>query len=89
ALSIPCVLGFNCKENVEWLRRYVNNTYSNLFEHAKKSFNTEKKCITMINSAKHKTCKLESNKDIQAGLSIKAKGWNTSSLVTQALEIQL
>ncbi|CAG8748240.1 20877_t:CDS:2, partial [Racocetra persica] len=59
ALSITCVLGFNCKENIEWLWGYVNNTYSNLFEHAKKLFNAKKKCITMINSAKHKARKLE------------------------------
>ncbi|RIB06466.1 hypothetical protein C2G38_512961 [Gigaspora rosea] len=89
ALSMTCVLGFNCKENVEWLRGYVNNTYSNLFEHAKKLFNAEKKRITMINSAKNKARKLESSEDIQAGLPIKAEGWNTSSSVTQALGIQL
>ncbi|CAG8661944.1 714_t:CDS:2, partial [Dentiscutata heterogama] len=89
ALLMTCVLGFNCKENVEWLRGYINNTYSNLFEHAKKLFNAKKKYITMINSAKHKARKLESSEDIQAGLPIKAEGWNTSSSVTQALGIQL
>ncbi|CAG8763572.1 2084_t:CDS:2, partial [Racocetra fulgida] len=58
----------------EWLRGYVNNTYSNLFEHAKKLFTAEKKCITIINSAKCKARKLEDSEDIQARLPIKAEG---------------
>ncbi|CAG8826445.1 22673_t:CDS:2, partial [Gigaspora margarita] len=86
---MTCVLGLNCKENVEWLRGYINNTHSNLFEHAKKLFTTEKNHITMINSAKRKARKLDNSEDIQAGLPIKTESWNTSSLVTQALGIQL
>ncbi|CAI2183421.1 16584_t:CDS:2 [Funneliformis geosporum] len=31
-LSIPFYLGLTTKENVEWLRDYISETYSNLFE---------------------------------------------------------
>src|SRR5205823_10369231 len=53
-LSMPFYLGLTTKENVEWLRDYVSETYPNLFEGAQELYKAELTGDKLLKAAKRK-----------------------------------
>jgi len=51
-LSMPFCLGLTTKENVEWLRGHISETYSNLFEDAQKLYKAELARDQLLKAAK-------------------------------------
>jgi hypothetical protein len=51
---MPFYLGLTTKENVEWLRGHISETYSNLFENAQKLYKAELARDQLLKVAKRK-----------------------------------
>lgn len=100
ALSMPFYLGLTTKENVEWLRGYVSETYSNLFEEAQELYKSELARDKLFKAAKRKAEEISnefqaqvselSNKNlIEKGLVLHSEGWKVSPQISQAMALQL
>ena len=93
-------MGLTTKENVEWLRGYVSETYPNLFKGAQELYKAELTGDKLLKAAKRKAEEISnefqaqvsksSNKNLlEKGLVLHSKRWKVSPQISQALALQL
>ena len=99
-LSMPFYLGLTTKENVEWLRGHISETYSNLFEDAQKLYKAELARDQLLKVAKRKAEEISNEFQLQVselsnenllekGLVLHPEGWKASPQISQAMALQL
>ncbi|GBC00699.1 hypothetical protein RclHR1_39410001 [Rhizophagus clarus] len=95
-ISIPDLLGFNDKNNVEFLRSIINAKFPTIFKDFKKNYSAINKGITLKQSCKRKgiailddiTLSSNSTSNIMSGLTVSREGLLMDGLSVQALAVQ-
>jgi hypothetical protein len=94
SISIPFLLGFTCKLNVQSLRGFISHNNLMLFQTDGKFFYAEKKRDKLLEQVKKKSQELKEDlyfnneRIIKSGLPISAKGWQGSQMI-QAMRVKL
>jgi len=87
-VSIPDILGFNIKENIQYLRNKVCYHYPSIFNDCIKIQAAMKKTKTLVNAMKRRGDQLieeiEHDNDIKEGILIKNEGINITKTEAQA-----